>query len=157
MYLSVYLVFIFRKFMQARAETRQWVQTYERLTPNYCCPNSYTLTMTQRLGIGAEASGHFSLITTSKDTDGHDQSTDQIRWTAPNGWATSLPMVTSSSNWRNGGWEKARVYRCEYLYWYMMGGKTHKQSDINFEKKPLGSSTFYLFFKWQSSRFILKR
>lgn len=64
-----------------RAERRG--QINQRPTPNYCCPNSYTRTMTEACDWRADQREDFffflssssrALITTPMDTDGHSQS-----------------------------------------------------------------------------------
>lgn len=53
---------------------------------------------------------------------------DQIRWTAPNGWAMSLPMVTDDSNWEKGAWEKQQRAKCGQFIFY--GNKRGKKMRI---------------------------
>lgn len=114
-YLCLYPVFIICKVMRAAADTELWGQINERPTPNYCCPNSYTWTMTEAGGgVEQRPAGFFfppllplSLSLQRQWTQmaiaraGH-----QILWTAPNGWAMSLPVVTGNSNWESGSCEK---------------------------------------------------
>lgn len=74
----------------ARLRKQQWWlerrgQINQRPTPNYCCPNSYTPTMTEPWEWSIDQRGDFffllfplssslPLITTPVDTDGHSQS-----------------------------------------------------------------------------------
>lgn len=131
-YLSLYLLFVICKVMQAWAERRLRGQTYERLTPNYCCPNSCT----DGWGLEQRPAGIFLSLQRQQTQMAMARAGDQIRWTAPNGWAVSLPMVTGNSNWEKGGWEKWQ----EQSSWWSVSAPANDEklraslNNISFEK-----------------------
>lgn len=95
-YSSLYPVFIIRKVMQAWAATGLWGRTYESLIPNYCCPE--LMHKDRSWGLKERPAGAF-LSLRQQTQMAVARAGDQIRWTAPNGWAIRLPVVTDKSNW----------------------------------------------------------
>lgn len=70
---------------------------------------------------------------------------DQIRWTAPNGWAMSLPVVTGNSNWEKGGWEKWQEQSSRRSVSAPANDEKLQASlnNISFEKSPFESSASF--------------